>query len=479
MKKLSVRNAQQVECRNNRSMTEIGSAATRRKYPLLYWTTLVYIVGVPNFVHFDATGRVHQPINFTSIAVVTLALITGYLLVVMLLLDRRPIICRKIQVSTSLWIALLVIFTVASVFQPMSRLTPPSRMDLALSFFWLGQWSLAFILCVALYSRVASPHAKEVVVELIGRASFIQIAMVWIFLPFVPNQVFGMSEEDAGAVGRLGGQFIHPGRLAIVAGIAFFYSLMFFPRGWRRWAGCLVAFVTVVLTGSRIGQTGFLLALLLYAVVFSRGPALRWAAICSVPLVGVLGWAISDSLATYLARGQSAATLASLNDRTLVWEAGMEAVKSRPMLGYGYGVGARNALRDHWSHAHWIPPHAHNEFIQAALDGGIIAAALTVLLYVLVFWWAIRHANRGFHNAFLLLAVIQLELNGVTGGLLMSGFNIMGALFILCYIALAGDLAEVPKRYLKRTRTICQGNEMRGGVVGGYSGVSRPGRSYS
>ena len=454
-------------------MEESGSAPTRRLYPLLYWTTLIYIVGVPNFVHFDSTGRVHQPINFTSIAVVILSLMTGYLLVVMLLLERRQIIRRRIQVSTSIWIALLGVFTIASLFQPTSRLTAPSGMDLALSLFWLGQWSLGFILCIALCSRVAFTRPKEVVVELIGRASFIQIAMVWIFLPVVPNQVFGMSEEDAGTVARLGGQFIHPGRLAIVAGVAFFYSLFFFPRGWRRWAGCLVAFVTLVWTGSRIGQAGFLMALLVYAFIFSRRPALRWAAICAVPLVGLMSFTINDSLVTYLARGQSAATLASLDDRTMVWEAGMEAVKSRPVLGYGFGVGARNALRDHWTHAHWIPPHAHNEFIQAALSGGIIAAALTVLLYVLVFWWAIRHANRGFQNVFLLLATIQLELNGVTGGLMMGGFNTLGGLFILCYIALARDSAEVSKQFLQRTRSTGPACQIPGEIVGVYSGAAK------
>jgi len=436
------------------AMKETSSIAVQRQYPLLYWTTLAYIVGIPNFVHFDSTGRIHHPVNFTSVAIVILGLLTGYLLIVMLLLDRRPIICRNIRVSTRLWIALLVVFTIASFFQPMSRLTAPSKMDLPLSLFWLGQWSLTFILCIALYSRVPSTRAAEVVVELIGRASFVQIAMVWVFLPIVPDQVYGLSDEDARAIARLGGQFIHPGRLGIVAGIAFFYSLIFFSRGPRRWAGCLMAFLTLVLTGSRIAQAGFLLAVFLYAIVFSGRPALRWAAICSVPLAALMGLAMSNQLINYAARGQSAETLASLDNRTMVWTAGMEAIKLRPMLGYGYGVGARNALRDHWRYAHWIPPHAHNEFVQAALDGGVIAAALAILLYVQVLWWGFRDANQGLHHVFLLLSVIQLEINGVSGGLMMAGFNILGGLFILCYIGLAGGSSPPFKQFVTEAHRI-------------------------
>ena len=76
-------------------MTKGWVASTQRQYPLLYWTTMAYIVGIPNFVHFDQTGRVLNPINLTSISTVAQAVITGYLLVVMFLLERQPLAGSK------------------------------------------------------------------------------------------------------------------------------------------------------------------------------------------------------------------------------------------------------------------------------------------------------------------------------------------------------------------------------------------------
>src|SRR5271156_2234111 len=99
-------------------MTKSWVSPTQRQYPLLYWTTLAYIVGIPNFVHFDETGRITNPINLTSISLVVQVIVTGYLLVVMLLLERRPIEVRKIRFDSGLWVALLLELTLATVFAP-------------------------------------------------------------------------------------------------------------------------------------------------------------------------------------------------------------------------------------------------------------------------------------------------------------------------------------------------------------------------
>src|SRR6185369_2873312 len=124
----------------DRPMEESGSAPTRRLYPLLYWTTMAYIVGIPNFVHFDQTGRTPNAVNASSIILVVHAATTGYVLVVMLLLDRRPIEVRKIRFDAGLWIALLAVFILATVFEPTSRSVAPTTMSLVLSFFRLSQW---------------------------------------------------------------------------------------------------------------------------------------------------------------------------------------------------------------------------------------------------------------------------------------------------------------------------------------------------
>jgi len=409
---------------------------------------MAYIVGIPNFVHFDQTGRTPNAVNASSIILVVHAAITGYVLVVMLLLDRRPIEVRKIRFDAGLWIALLAVFILATVFEPTSRSVAPTTMSLVLSFFRLSQWVIAFVLIVALYSRAPVTRATRLVVELIGHSSWIWLAMVWIFLPIVPAQVYGGSEDGGpDEIRRLGGQFIHPAHVALLGSIAFFYALLFFNRGARKWIACLIALMTIALTGARAQQAGFLLALLLYAIVLSRKPVVRWGMIGATALALLLAIPLGGGVMKYVARGQNAQTLASLSDRTRVWEASFEAIQARPLLGYGYSVGARNAIRDYWKFSHWIPPHAHNEFIQAALDGGVVALVLVLCIYGHTLWTSIRGVGKGPYQLFFFIILVQFALNTLTGAELTVAYHGTGGVLILCCVGVLSGAAEKARNY--------------------------------
>lgn len=410
---------------------------------------MAYTVGIPNFVHFDVTGRMLNPINLTSISLVVQAVITGYVLVVLLLLDRRPIIVRKIRIDVGIWMALLLVFLFATVLGPASRLTPPTRMDLFLSLFRLAQWVIAFILIVALYSRTPPLRATNLLVELIGRCSWISIAMVWIILPIMPAQAYG-AQEEGGATGirLLGGQLIHPADLALLGSMAFFYALLFFNPGPLKWTACFIAPLTIFLTRARAGSVDFLVAIFLYAIVFSRKPALRWGMIGATALALLLGVSFNGRVMEYVSRGQNAQTLLTLDSKTLVWEASLEAVRMRPILGYGYIVGARNAVRDHWKFSHWIPPHAHNEFIQVTLEGGVVALVLVLYIYGHVLWTSIREVGRGPCQLFLLIVFVQMGLITLEGGgVLGYAYRCAGGVFIMCCIGVLGGAAEKVTEY--------------------------------
>ena len=408
-------------------MSNIWVSPTQRQYPLLYWTTMAYIVGVPNFVHFDSTGRKVNPINLSSISLV---------------------IQVAVRYDSGLWIALLLVLVLATVFAPASRLTPPTTMDLLLSFFRLAQWVIAFVLIVALYSRTPPMQATKLVVELIGRSSWIWVAMVWIFLPIMPAQVYGIADEGGpDTVRRLGGQLLHPGDVALLAGLAFFYALFFFSRGPRKWTACLLALITLFLTGARTQQAGFLLALLLYAIVLSRNSAMRWGMIGATALALVMGISLSGRMMKYVSRGENAQTLSTLDGKTPVWEASLEAIAVRPFLGYGYSVGPRNAIRDHWRAAHWLPPHAHNEFIQAMLDGGAVALVFVLSIYGHVFATSIRQLGRGPWQLFLFIVFLQLGVTALTGVELTYAYRGVGGVLVLCFVGVLSGAAEKVREY--------------------------------
>lgn len=414
----------------------LRSQKTRNKYPLLYWTTFVYIVGIPNFVHFDSTGRTANPINVTSISIVILTAVAGYLLITLLLLGRQRLIVRKLRIHGWLWITLLVELTAATALGPAGHIVPVTTVSRLLAFYRIGQWVVAFSLIAALVSRTPPEHVPRLISRLIGQISWTWVAMVWLLLPLIPNQVYGGAEDDPHAVRRLGGQLLTPAHVALLASIGVFYALLFFPRGPRKWIAICIALPTIVLTGARAPLAAFLVTYLVYALLLSRKSTIRWATIAIVLFLGVMAIPFSSVVGKYVARGQSAETVASLNDRTRVWQASMDAIELRPLLGYGYNAGARAAIRDHWKFAHWVPPHAHNEFLEAALAGGLPALLLFLAIYLVVLWKAGRDVRYGAAPLFLFLVFVQFVMDAITGGTLGFAYRETGGIFLLCALGI-------------------------------------------
>jgi O-antigen ligase len=414
-------------------------SSVQHTHPLLYWVTIAYIVGVPNFLQFDTTGRTHDfgLFNVTSISRIALTLVTGYVLIINLVLGRGPIFPRKVKVSISVWVSLLVWCTISTILQPPSRLSPPQPTDLPLSLFRLGEWILAFVLLLALYTREPAETATALVIEIIGRASWITVLMVWIAWPFAPNLVYGITGEP-GSVALLGGVFVIPATLAFQAGCACVYALFFLTRSYYRWLGCSLCVVTMLLTRARTPLIGFVVALGCYALIYPRKAVLRWAtAALLVALASALA-VFSKPIEAYFAKGQDSSTIASLDGKVPVWQACWSAIQQHPIFGYGYVIGARNAIRDHWLDvSQWIPPHAHNDLIQAALQAGLPAFLILTYVYILLIVRCIKSARISREHLFLFLVVIQLTIIATTGLVLSYTFNELGAAMILCYLALS------------------------------------------
>jgi len=212
---------------------------------------------------------------------------------------------------------------------------------------------------------------------------------------------------------------------------------------------------------------GFLLALSLYAIVFSRRPAIRWGMICVAALGVLIGVSFSGRVMDYISRGQNAEALSSLNERTRVWEASWEAIRVGPVLGYGYSVGARNAIRDHWRSAHWVPPHAHNEFIQSTLDGGIVALLLVLWVYGHVLFASIREIARGPCQLFLFIAFVQFALSALTSPELSYEYLGTGGVLVLCCIGVLAGAPEKAGEYraVRRTTSSALNSSLQGSSV--------------
>jgi O-antigen ligase len=428
-------------------MNLIRPSLARQKYPLRYWIFVVFAVGVPGFMRFDGSGRTHELglFNPSSLSNIALTLTCAFMFASVCVLSRRRLLLRRVDFCMWLWIALLIIFLIASFLQPNNNSGPPAASDLPLSLYRLGEWVLGFVMLLSLYTSEDEDRAIDLVVRLIGTVCWTYIALVWTMLPIIPSLVYA-SPEDLGGENhaRLGGVLIHPVHLSVLAGVAFFHSLLFF-QGRKRIFCCTITVLTLLMAYSRSEQIVFLMALFAYLMIFSRKFILRMfgaTAICTVAAAGIV---FQEKVLDYLERGQGMRNVTTLSERTDVWNASFEAFWLRPYIGYGYIAGVKHAIKDHWNATNWVPPQSHNEFIQALVAGGILAGLLMVAIYLRVIWAAFRNSRRSIKHTFLLMVIIQISTMAIIMPLVTVQFSRLGVIFILSFVGLVAD-AKAPAR---------------------------------
>ena len=342
---------------------------------------------------------------------------------------------RRVYFSGWLWAPLLAIFFIASLCEPTFHTQANTRTDLYISIYRLAEWVLAFALLLSLYSREPVDNSANLMASLLSHICWAYIAIVWLVLPIAPHLAYSVGSDDpSGARARLGGILIHPDLLATLSGIACFHALLRLS-GPVRIIAFAIALVTNILTYSRSGEAVLLFALTAYIIFFGHGLARLLGG-----LVGVLMLASATLYANriigYLARGNGLNNITTLSDRTYVWNDAVTAIKLRPLLGYGFISGAKNALKEQWKYSHWVPPHTHNELLQALLSGGILAGILVLFLFATVLWCSIRLSRNGPTFVFFLFALVQLTLFSILVPLVTTQFGVMAAAFIILFIGI-------------------------------------------
>jgi O-antigen ligase len=268
-------------------------------------------------------------------------------------------------------------------------------------------------------------------------------------LPIMPSKVYAAPEDIGQGHARLGGILIHPVHLSVLAGVAFFYAVFFF-QGRKRLFGCIITVLTLFMTYARSEQLVFLIALFVYLMVISRKFVLRMFGASAICVIAAGAVVFQQKIFDYLARGQGMRNITTLSERTDVWNASFKAFWLRPYIGYGFIAGVKHAIKDHWNATNWVPPHSHNEFIQALVSGGILAGLLVLAIYLRVLWVGARNAHRSIKHTFLLIVIIQISTMAVIMPLISVQFGRLSTLFLLSFIGLVAD-DKAPAR-VRQTR---------------------------
>lgn len=192
----------------------------------------------------------------------------------------------------------------------------------------------------------------------------------------------------------------------------------------------LLALVAIVLTASRSGFVLAVVAMVGVVLLLWRTRVLyRLALVLALAAVFVgLFFAVSasDSLQANLKRvtfSADTATLRTMTNRTVIWNAGIDVFQSHP----AGGVGAGNFNRSVQSLL-GLPWSAHSVFVQTAAEDGVVGLFLLAGLFVASIAWVFRQGQRriGLHTLlFLVLVGTAAVANFVTLYSLWFGLTIV------------------------------------------------------
>jgi len=165
----------------------------------------------------------------------------------------------------------------------------------------------------------------------------------------------------------------------------------------------MVGLLALVLSQSRGGWVGAAAGLV--AVVWLSGGAMRWVAIFAAAAVLLLvtltptGGRVSDRFAGDIFSLADDVQVTPANfaarERLAHWRAGLAMVRAHPVLGVG-GGNFQGQFRDATSTWRFriSRGHAHNAYIQAAAQSGLLGLATYLTLWVTVGWRLARGLRR-------------------------------------------------------------------------------------
>jgi exopolysaccharide production protein ExoQ len=240
------------------------------------------------------------------------------------------------------------------------------------------------------------------------------------------------------------------GSLMIIGLVAFLLTATATPiaRGYR-WIG--MGLCGVMILGST-SKTALLLAVfsLLLVKFFQR---YRWRGNLSIvlsslllPVMACTGFAIANYW-VWLAAGLGKDP--TMSGRTGIWQAVLHYIQERPFFGFGrsafWAQGSIYAIRaGERVGARYVPPHAHNGFLDLLLDVGFVGLGLFLVVFVWVYGqalWLAYNAQQ-IEDYWPVSYLSFLAMNNMTESFLLRLANAYWVLFLMVALSLPGLIRQ-------------------------------------
>jgi len=402
---------------------------------ILHALLVIAAVGVPGFLKFDTTGLTHDYglINAQSLSRIASSLTIGYLFALFLLLSTIQQTKYGIAKSFSFDLGGFRLIFLFYGLLLLSLVNAGGTTEFLLALYRMCEWMLAVGLCSVALGTLGSKRrekqsASDTFFCLLKYITTIPIVIVFVGMFIVPDLAMFRSN----GVIRLGGYLYHPNAFGVLAGIGAVVFWCHSPDLKNRlWAGVLIG--AMVLTYSRGAMIGFLVSI---AFVFftHRKAQIRisvWVAALALFFFVLAFSTLSyDEIDPILMRGGNVEQLATLNNRTHVWTGSWRAILDSPLVGHGFIFGPKDLgtyADQHWWHA----PHAHNDFLNAGVAGGIGAAILTVMIYIHVGYAVLTIDRPSAEKAAIIAIYVQLTVYAMLTPLLSSAVFYLGIIMLL------------------------------------------------
>ncbi|MBW4608125.1 MAG: O-antigen ligase family protein [Hassallia sp. WJT32-NPBG1] len=228
------------------------------------------------------------------------------------------------------------------------------------------------------------------------------------------------------------------GSMMIISSIAFFCLPIDKPQHrLYKWAGISLSLTMILLSTSKTSLVVYFLIILI--LLFYRN--FRWRGKITVVFLDlgilVLGCVATLVISNWVDIISGLGRDPTLTGRTILWSVILLRLNERPWLGFGRGAywapGSTYAREAGQALGNgFIAPHAHNGFIDFALDVGFIGLSLFLLSYVTAFGRALKraYATNNSEDLWPLAFLIFLAMNNMTESYLLRLTNIYWVLYV-------------------------------------------------
>ncbi|WP_188127693.1 O-antigen ligase family protein [Ruegeria intermedia] len=158
-------------------------------------------------------------------------------------------------------------------------------------------------------------------------------------------------------------------------------------------AVCSASLVVIYLSDSRQAYAGIFWVIFCIIYIFYSKSAVKKIVIIKLGLLALiaLGLVMPNNLEeVFLIASRSGGLneITTFTGRTYVWEAALDLINNQVFMGYGFGTGGfvlEGFYRSETSD--WSTTSAHNMWLHASLDLGVVCATLFVIIIV---WFSVR-----------------------------------------------------------------------------------------